>query len=97
LLFLVAFFSGLSIPVFLGLMAHVTSYNMRWSTTVKDIQTSTVWKEIPLVFKRFGITYAVMFSWIAAMVLLMTDLFGPRYQLAMFSIALPAFWCAVWQ
>lgn len=97
LLFMVAFFSGLSVPVFLGLMAHVTSYDMRWSATVKDVSVSTVWKELPLIARRFGITYAVMFSWIAAMILLMTDLFGPRYQLARFPVVLPALWCAVWQ
>lgn len=97
LMFMVTFFGGLSYHCAVALAAHAVGWNLTWSTTVKDLRTSTVFKEIPILLRRFWVVYLIMFSWIAALALLMTDVFGPKWQVASFTVVLPALWCAVWQ
>ncbi|KAF7338492.1 Glyco-trans-2-like domain-containing protein [Mycena venus] len=47
------FFGGLGIPVSQAILAHLFSVNITWSATVKEVQRSNFFKEIPKIFKRF--------------------------------------------
>ena len=47
------FFGGLSIPVTQAILAHLFSYNIQWSATVKEVQRSNFFKEIPKIAKRY--------------------------------------------
>jgi len=47
------FFGGLSIPVTQAIFAHLFSYNIQWSATVKEVERSNFFKEIPKIAKRF--------------------------------------------
>ena len=49
------FFGGLSIPLSQAILAHVFSYNITWSATVKEVERSNFFKEIPKIIKRSGI------------------------------------------
>jgi hypothetical protein len=54
------FFGGLSIPVSQAILAHLFSYNITWSATVKEVQRSNFFKEIPKIIKRFW--FQILFS-----------------------------------
>lgn len=58
--------------VLLALFAYLVGYNMTWSATNKDLQDSTVFKEIPLAFKRFWLVWLIMGVYLAAVVVLST-------------------------
>ncbi len=68
------FFGGLSIPVSQALLAHLFSYDISWSATVKEVQRSNFFKEIPKIVKRFWFPLTVSIILIAAMVILSTGL-----------------------
>lgn len=46
------FFGGLSIPVTQAILAHLFSYNIQWSATVKEVERSNFFKEIPKIARR---------------------------------------------
>ncbi|BGP40392.1 hypothetical protein JCM10449v2_004354 [Rhodotorula kratochvilovae] len=51
------FFMGISYHVLLALLAHPVGYNMTWAATVKEATDSTVFEELPAIFKRFRVTF----------------------------------------
>ncbi|PWN23478.1 hypothetical protein BCV69DRAFT_243467 [Microstroma glucosiphilum] len=52
LFFMLVFFSGLSYHVSTALVAHLVSYNMTWGSTIKDLEDSNFFREIPAIFKK---------------------------------------------
>lgn len=48
------FFGGLSIPVTQAILAHLFSYNIQWSATIKEVERSNFFKEIPKIARRYG-------------------------------------------
>jgi hypothetical protein len=46
------FFGGLSIPVTQAIFAHLFSYNIQWSATVKEVERSNFFLEIPKIARR---------------------------------------------
>ncbi|PPR00631.1 hypothetical protein CVT24_005477 [Panaeolus cyanescens] len=55
------FFGGLSIPVSQAILAHLFSYNISWSATIKEVERSNFFKEIPKIIKRVdGESWAVI-------------------------------------
>ncbi|GJN90636.1 hypothetical protein Rhopal_003648-T1 [Rhodotorula paludigena] len=51
------FFMGLSFHVLLALLAHPVGYDMQWSATVKEATDSTVFDELPAIFKRYRVVF----------------------------------------
>ncbi|PBK61701.1 hypothetical protein ARMSODRAFT_1025432 [Armillaria solidipes] len=68
------FFGGLSIPVSQALLAHLFSYNITWSATIKEVQRSNFFKEIPKIAKRFWFPLIVSILLLAGIVILNTSL-----------------------
>ncbi|KAJ7222442.1 glycosyl transferase family group 2-domain-containing protein [Mycena pura] len=68
------FFGGLSIPVSQAILAHMFSYNISWSATIKEVQRSNFFKEIPKIFKRFWFPLLVSIVIIAGMIVASTTL-----------------------
>ncbi|KAK0475534.1 glycosyl transferase family group 2-domain-containing protein [Armillaria novae-zelandiae] len=68
------FFGGLSIPVSQALLAHLFSYDITWSATIKEVQRSNFFKEIPKIAKRFWFPLIVSTLLIAGMIILSTSL-----------------------
>lgn len=50
--FLTVFFSGLSYHVLTALISHLVGYNMSWGSTLKDLEDSNFFREIPGMFKK---------------------------------------------
>ncbi|KAJ6474591.1 glycosyl transferase family group 2-domain-containing protein [Mycena vitilis] len=68
------FFGGLGIPVSQAILAHLFSYNISWSATIKEVQRSNFFKEIPKIFKRFWFPLLVSICIIAGMIVCSTTI-----------------------
>lgn len=68
------FFGGLSIPVTQAILAHLFSYNIQWSATIKEVQRSNFFKEIPKIARRFWFPMSMSTVVIAGMIILSTSL-----------------------
>ncbi|KPV73979.1 uncharacterized protein RHOBADRAFT_45272 [Rhodotorula graminis WP1] len=88
----VLFFTGLSFHVMTALLAHVTSYNMVWSATKKDLEMPTIQEELPVVFKRHWLTFLLGFSVVAGAVIMTTSLIPLTWQIPEFTIIFPLLW-----
>ncbi|KXN88664.1 hypothetical protein AN958_06208 [Leucoagaricus sp. SymC.cos] len=56
------FFGGLAIPLTQAILAHLFSYNIQWTATIKEVQRSNFFKEIPKIWKRFW--FSILMSWV---------------------------------
>ncbi len=92
--FLTTFFSGLSLHICTALLAHLTGYNMQWSATEKEVTQSSIWREIPAIFKRFWVAFAVMLPFIAGVIILSTSLVPIGWRIELLSVQFPALWIA---
>ncbi|KAJ7076004.1 glycosyl transferase family group 2-domain-containing protein [Mycena belliarum] len=68
------FFGGLGISVSQAILAHLFSYNISWSATIKEVQRSNFFKEIPKIFRRFWFPLTVSVLIIAGMIVCSTTL-----------------------
>ncbi|KAJ7489449.1 glycosyl transferase family group 2-domain-containing protein [Mycena latifolia] len=68
------FFGGLGIPVSQAILAHLFSYNISWSATIKEVQRSNFFKEIPKIVKRFWFPLLASIIIIAGMIVCSTTL-----------------------
>ncbi|PPQ75054.1 hypothetical protein CVT26_012056 [Gymnopilus dilepis] len=68
------FFGGLSIPVTQAILAHLFSYNIQWSATIKEVERSNFFKEIPKIAKRFWFPMLFSILIMAGMIILATPL-----------------------
>lgn len=56
----------MSMPVSFALVAHPFGYNMTWSATVKSVQKSNFFLQIPLIWKRFWPQLCFFGVWIVS-------------------------------
>ena len=68
------FFGGLSIPVTQAILAHLFSYNIQWSVTIKEVQRSNFFQEIPKIARRFWFPISMSTIIIIGMIILSTSL-----------------------
>jgi len=68
------FFGGLSIPLTQAILAHLFSYNISWSATVKEVHRSNFFMEIPKIIRRFWFSLLVSILVIAGVVICSTTL-----------------------
>ncbi|KAF7297159.1 Glyco-trans-2-like domain-containing protein [Mycena indigotica] len=76
------FFGGLGIPVSQAILAHLFSYNIQWSATIKEVQRSNFFKEIPKICKRFWFPLLVSFIIIAGMIIVSTNLVPLQWRVS---------------
>ncbi|WWC59194.1 uncharacterized protein I303_101743 [Kwoniella dejecticola CBS 10117] len=51
--YLTIFFTGMSMPLSAATVAHLVGYNMTWSTTVKTVEKSNFFLQLPIIWRRF--------------------------------------------
>jgi len=85
------FFGGLGIPISQAILAHLFSYNITWSATVKEVHRSNFFKEIPKIAKRFWFPLIVSLIIIFGMIILSTTLvpLGWRIDGAAWAVIFP--------
>lgn len=62
------FFGGLSYHVLMALCAHIVGVNMTWGATIKDLEDSNFFVEVPLILKRFWKMFIIAIAAIAAVI-----------------------------
>ncbi|KAG6911398.1 hypothetical protein DXG01_016495 [Tephrocybe rancida] len=82
------FFGGLSIHLSTALLAHLFSYDMTWGSTVKEVERSTFWIEVPRIWQRFKLSFIICFSCIIMMVIFTTNAVPFEYQIPGYNWAL---------
>jgi len=68
------FFGGLGIPMSVSILAHMFSFNITWGATVKEVQKSNFFKEVPKIAKKYWYSLSISWVLIAGMVVLSTPL-----------------------
>jgi hypothetical protein len=68
------FFGGLAIPLTVSILAHMFSYNITWGATVKEVQKSNFFKEVPKILKKYWFSMGVSWLLVAGMIILSTSL-----------------------
>ena len=68
------FFGGLAIPMSISILAHMLSLNITWSATVKEVQRSNFFKEVPKILKKFWFSLTVSWIIIAGIIISSTSL-----------------------
>ncbi|KAF8065367.1 glycosyl transferase family group 2-domain-containing protein [Lyophyllum atratum] len=79
--FFLFFFGGLSIHLSTALLAHLFSYDMTWGSTVKEVERSTFWIEVPRIWQRFKLSFIICFLCIAMMIVFATEAVPFEYQI----------------
>ncbi|KZT00078.1 uncharacterized protein LAESUDRAFT_732624 [Laetiporus sulphureus 93-53] len=75
------FFGGLSIPLTQAILAHLFSYNIQWGATIKEVQRSNFFEEIPKILKRFWLPWLFCIAVAVGMIILSTDLVPVAWQI----------------
>lgn len=75
--FMVVFFGGMSSHVLTALLAHPVGYNMTWGSTVKDLEDSNFFIEVPAIARKFWRIYLLCGAFIAGMIILAAAPFVP--------------------
>lgn len=68
------FFGGLAIPMSISILAHMFSINITWSATIKEVQRSNFFKEVPRILKKFWFSLTISWAIVAGMIILSTPL-----------------------
>ncbi|KAJ7829002.1 glycosyl transferase family group 2-domain-containing protein [Mycena olivaceomarginata] len=71
--FFLFFFGGLSIHLSTAILAHLFSYDMTWGSTVKEVERSTFWIEVPRIWQRFKLSFIICFMVIVMMIVMQSD------------------------
>jgi hypothetical protein len=66
----VFFFGGLSIHLSKALLAYLFSYNIQWGATVKEVERSNFFLEVPRILKRFRVSLVLSFLGLVSMIVL---------------------------
>ncbi|KAJ7737266.1 hypothetical protein DFH07DRAFT_710304, partial [Mycena maculata] len=78
--FLVFFFGGLSIHLATAILAHMCSYDMTWGSTLKELERSTFWIEVPRIWGNFKLLFIICFTGVLTMILFALVPFEWRIQ-----------------
>ncbi|KAJ7058150.1 glycosyl transferase family group 2-domain-containing protein [Mycena amicta] len=76
------FFGGLGIPISQAILAHLFSYNIQWSATIKEVQRSNFFKEIPKICKRFWFPLLASVVIIIGLIVVSTSLVPLEWRVA---------------
>ncbi len=86
---LFVFFGGLSYHVLLAILCHPLGISMSWGATVKDVEESNFFVEVPAILKRFWHTFVVMFGLLAAVIVLALPVIPLGWRIMSWPIILP--------
>jgi hypothetical protein len=55
------FYSGLSMQISSALICHMVGYQMTWAATLKTVEVSNFFKEVPAILRKFKFTLPLNF------------------------------------
>jgi len=88
--FFLFFFGGLSIHLSTAILAHMFSYDMTWGSTVKEVERSTFWIEVPRIWKNFKLSFIICFAGIIMMIVFTSQSVPFEWQIqANYALTIP--------
>lgn len=57
-----------------SILAHLFKYNIQWGATIKEVEISNFFMEVPRILKRFWATYVICWTMVAGIIILSTTL-----------------------
>ncbi|GAA5824490.1 hypothetical protein JCM11251_000445 [Rhodosporidiobolus azoricus] len=88
------FWAGLQFHVLTALLAHVTSYNITWSATKKEVETPTIQEEFPVVLKRHWLTFLLSITIIVGVAVSSTSIVPIQWRVEAPTVLFPILWVA---
>ncbi|KAJ7470983.1 glycosyl transferase family group 2-domain-containing protein [Mycena latifolia] len=84
------FFGGLAIHLSTAILAHMFSYDMTWGSTVKEVERSTFWIEVPRIWKNFKLSFIICFTGIIMMIVFTSQSVPFEWQIqANYALTIP--------
>ncbi|WVR04423.1 hypothetical protein IAU60_001425 [Kwoniella sp. DSM 27419] len=83
------FFTGMSMPMSAALASHLVGYNMSWSATVKTVEKSNFFLQLPIIWRRFWPQLSFFTLIIAMMIICSTKLMPDGYRMVGIDIMVP--------
>jgi cellulose synthase/poly-beta-1,6-N-acetylglucosamine synthase-like glycosyltransferase len=80
LIFMLVFFNGISYHVMTALVAHLVSYNMTWGSTLKSLEDSHFFRELPAIVRRNWVMLLLCILITAGSGVLLSDLLPIEWQ-----------------
>ncbi|OCF41165.1 hypothetical protein I317_04995 [Kwoniella heveanensis CBS 569] len=74
------FFTGMSMPMSAALVSHLVGYNMTWSTTVKTVEKSNFFLQLPIIWRRFWPQLSFFGLCVPMMIITSSSLMPPGYR-----------------
>ncbi|UZJ55708.1 hypothetical protein CBS101457_005028 [Exobasidium rhododendri] len=87
--FMIVFFGGLSYHISSALLSHLFSFNMTWGSTLKDIELTNFFHEVPLILKRHNRVFISSTILIAGLAILDTELIPLEWRINGFFVLFP--------
>ncbi|KAJ7692095.1 glycosyl transferase family group 2-domain-containing protein [Mycena rosella] len=88
--FFLFFFGGLSIHLSTAILAHMFSYDMTWGSTVKEVERSTFWIEVPRIWQNFKLSFIICFAGIIMMIVFTSNSVPFEWQIqANYALTIP--------
>lgn len=70
-------------------MAHLFSVDMQWGSTLKEVEASSFFREVPLILKRFWPAYCFAFTLIVGMIVMSLPVIPAAFQITSLTAILP--------
>nr|XP_031861885.1 uncharacterized protein CI109_002714 [Kwoniella shandongensis]KAA5528957.1 hypothetical protein CI109_002714 [Kwoniella shandongensis] len=83
------FFTGMSMPMSAALVSHLVGYNMTWSTTVKTVEKSNFFLQIPIIWRRFWPQICFFGLCVVMMIVTTSSLMPSGYRIGGVEIFVP--------
>ncbi|GAA5823335.1 hypothetical protein JCM11251_007571 [Rhodosporidiobolus azoricus] len=88
------FFSGLPFSIMTALLAHVTSYNMTWGATKKDLENPSIQEELPAVLRRRWLVLPLAGLTLTGVAVLSTTIVPLEWRISSLTVMFPILWLA---
>ncbi|WVQ83999.1 hypothetical protein IAT38_006144 [Cryptococcus sp. DSM 104549] len=83
------FFTGMSMPMSAALVSHLVGYNMTWSTTIKTVEKSNFFLQMPIIWRRFWPQLVFFSLCVVAMIITSSSLMPSGYRVNNIEVYVP--------
>lgn len=89
ILFFSVFFSGLSLQILSALICHMIGYQMTWAATLKTVEASNFFKEVPDIMRKFKFTLPLNILMVVGMILTTSSLMPLDWRVGSIEAIIP--------
>ncbi|KAJ9116614.1 hypothetical protein QFC20_000547 [Naganishia adeliensis] len=87
--FFFIFYSGLSMQISSALICHMVGYQMTWAATLKTVEVSNFFKEVPAILRKFKITLPLNFMVVIGMIITTSSIMPADWRVTSIEAIVP--------